>query len=157
VIAIIAILASLLLPALARAKETARGVKCIGNLRQIGLGSALYADDFEYFPAGVLPGITQWDLTLTPYVGGNRELTVADIEGRGAVFACPSAKGASAHRQLNYSANPNVCKDARFGPLVRSSGVPRPTETILAADGIQYRTDGDSHAIFWGLKNSLGQ
>ena len=47
VIAIIAILAGLLLPALAKGKEKARGTACMNNLRQIALGSTLYADDSD--------------------------------------------------------------------------------------------------------------
>jgi prepilin-type N-terminal cleavage/methylation domain-containing protein len=45
VIAIIAILASLLLPALARAKLEAKDVNCVNNLRQLGLGIRLWASD----------------------------------------------------------------------------------------------------------------
>lgn len=51
VIAIIAILAALLLPALNKAREKARSIHCVGKLRQIGQAANLYAGDY----AGVLP------------------------------------------------------------------------------------------------------
>jgi prepilin-type N-terminal cleavage/methylation domain-containing protein len=56
VIAIIAILASLLLPALARAKEQAMLTKCVNNNHQIGLGWLMYADDNN----GVYPYTVGW-------------------------------------------------------------------------------------------------
>jgi prepilin-type N-terminal cleavage/methylation domain-containing protein/prepilin-type processing-associated H-X9-DG protein len=73
VIAIIAILASLLLPALARAKESSRTASCINNLRQIGIASMTYTLD----QSGRLPTFRTWlytkpgDLTsgrLFPYL-----------------------------------------------------------------------------------------
>jgi len=52
VIAIIAILASLLLPALAKAKNTAQAAKCRNNLRQMSLGTALYVSEYHAYPNG---------------------------------------------------------------------------------------------------------
>ncbi len=72
VIAIIAIIASMLLPALARAKEKGRQALCIGNLRQVGIGTTMYADDhdgaFHYYVdrdgVPTVPNHGQW--TLSP-------------------------------------------------------------------------------------------
>ena len=49
VIAIIAILAALLLPALNNARKRARGVLCTGNLKQVGLTSAMYQQNYDDF------------------------------------------------------------------------------------------------------------
>lgn len=56
VMAIIAMLAGLLFPALVRAREQARRAACSGNMRQIGIGIGIYADDF----AGCYPPANHW-------------------------------------------------------------------------------------------------
>lgn len=55
VIAVIAILAALILPSLSHAKESARTLTCINNIRQLGVASMVYTGD-----AGRLPSILEW-------------------------------------------------------------------------------------------------
>jgi prepilin-type N-terminal cleavage/methylation domain-containing protein len=71
VIAIIAILASLLLPALAKAKESAKRIQCVNGLRQLGMSVMMYADENDgFYPErGVSATSTSnyWPLLLQPY------------------------------------------------------------------------------------------
>ena len=62
VIAIVGVLASLLLPALSRAKTAAQSVKCRSNLRQLGLGTAMYVADFGAYHRGLWthPAANPW-------------------------------------------------------------------------------------------------
>ena len=82
VIVIIAILASILLPALQQARNRAHTIKCVSNLKQIGTGFRLYADDNKDYVAGCTVALLSgWDLSswdwpclLDPYVGGSFNL-----------------------------------------------------------------------------------
>lgn len=49
VIAIIAILASMLMPALGKAREKAQAIRCVNNLKQMGVAAGLYASDYTNY------------------------------------------------------------------------------------------------------------
>src|SRR5687767_40795 len=63
VIAIIAILAAILFPVFAQARETARSSACSSNLKQIGTSIRMYSQDYdERFPMGTYPGPRNWEV-----------------------------------------------------------------------------------------------
>ncbi len=87
VIAIIAILAAILFPAFARARENARKTSCMSNMKQMGLGIIQYAQDYdEKYPqgyfykdnAGDTQGYVQWSGSVRPYLKSDQ------------LFVCPS-------------------------------------------------------------------
>ena len=78
VIAIIAILASMLLPALAKAREMAHGASCVNGIRQLGGAFQMFADDNKDVAPNCMTqdvsaynvGQMVWEERLLPYVGG---------------------------------------------------------------------------------------
>jgi prepilin-type N-terminal cleavage/methylation domain-containing protein/prepilin-type processing-associated H-X9-DG protein len=98
VIAIIAILAAILFPVFARARENARRSSCQSNQKQIGLGFAQYTqDNDERFPGGI-EGTGQgagWAGQIYPYVKSQQ------------VYVCPSDDIPQATK-MSYAANRNV-------------------------------------------------
>ncbi|MBI4025256.1 MAG: prepilin-type N-terminal cleavage/methylation domain-containing protein [Verrucomicrobia bacterium] len=81
VIAIIAILAALLSPALKSARDSAKQIACMSNLKQIGTAFLLYANDNDGYAIGFgYPAGKNWSYQTAPYIGTN------------AVVKCPAAQ-----------------------------------------------------------------
>jgi prepilin-type N-terminal cleavage/methylation domain-containing protein len=101
VIAIIAILAGLLLPALAKAKEYARLIQCVGQMKQIGLTYQLYAEDYNSYLPIYQPsqgwdwprwGYMHWGLerAVAPYMNARIPSTDGRATGH-PIWICPSS------------------------------------------------------------------
>lgn len=92
VIAIIAILAAILFPVFAQAREKARAISCLSNEKQMGLAELMYAQDYDNFlPVyGSFPETYQVAAKLVPYIKSNP------------IFKCPDSQfpeGALQHKQ----------------------------------------------------------
>lgn len=145
VIAIIAILAAMLLPALSMAKEKARSISCINNLKQIGIAIVMYADDNNDYlvPAEYnLRNGSQYEegwptiLYNGKYLPAQKAPTYYKIADYGSVFRCPSAL-------------PKVYK---FGPVSRDD-----PEGAMAWPYTSQSTGKEFHLDCWyGINGSTG-
>jgi prepilin-type N-terminal cleavage/methylation domain-containing protein/prepilin-type processing-associated H-X9-DG protein len=79
VIAIIAILAGLLLPALARAKSKAQTIKCLSNLKQLGLSTFMYMQDFNRALTYYGPNSDLWIWTLATNYAAINESRICPV------------------------------------------------------------------------------
>lgn len=142
VIAVIAILAALLLPALSRTREKSRATQCVSNLRQWGLAFRMYADDnTDFLPRrghGVQPLFQidrreDWFNALPPYfalppfqqlvTGSNRPVAHSQ-----SVFICPTASDPGETYFLPYGMNMNLSpwflsRPTKFAEVVQPSHV----------------------------------
>lgn len=148
VIAIIAVLASLLLPALAKAKAKARSTQCLSNLRQWGIALHLYADENEeQIPRrgqGVMPLFNinrpeDWFNALPPLLTfPSYESAVTNGQtpqpGDKTIFVCPSAKSFSGGNFIAYAQNMYLSPWIRPTPH-KLSEIPRPSALAFLADG----------------------
>jgi prepilin-type N-terminal cleavage/methylation domain-containing protein/prepilin-type processing-associated H-X9-DG protein len=131
VIAIIAILAAILFPVFARAREKARQTSCLSNLKQIGLALMMYAQDSdETYPRVAAVRFDQagnwdtevfapWRPPIEPYVK-NRQ-----------VFYCPSKASRAGYTQDDDT---DYCLNGYFACATPMSYFPRPADTICIGE-----------------------
>ncbi len=115
VIAIIAILAAILFPVFAHAREKGRQTSCLSNLRQLGTAMTMYAEDNDglYVPVIARPSRLvknyfqmSWMSLLEPYT-----------KSRG-VYVCPS----SGHTSQDYAQNNDLVQNYGYAPTARCAG-----------------------------------
>ena len=148
VISIVMILASILLPALKKTKETSSRILCASNMKQISLGSAMYADDKSgWLPLGGTTG--EWRNDVYNYVGGREDLSaLTDLQklsyilSRNKLFFCPSLPGSIKsmsgfitgigwnYKYMGYKEFDTIYPS----PRIMVSRIPRPAETIMFGD-----------------------
>ncbi|MFA7230208.1 MAG: prepilin-type N-terminal cleavage/methylation domain-containing protein [Victivallaceae bacterium] len=136
VIAIIAILAAMLLPALSKAREKAKEIKCVGNLKQAGMDFLSYTDMYgSYLPIRYDSGQARtWDaIMFTAGIIPDGDKTVGGYQpGKNYIYACPSMPDKN-NNWLGYGMN-----NPSFNLAYRkTSQLKHPGERMLLSDSIE--------------------
>ncbi|WP_309720791.1 prepilin-type N-terminal cleavage/methylation domain-containing protein [Armatimonas sp.] len=144
VIAIIAILAAILFPVFAQAREKARQTSCLSNLKQYALANLMYVQDYdEAFPMSAYMNMTSGPCVATFY------WAVAPYVKNNQITQCPSEKDAMNVQLLtgapcpntppvnSYVVNPALYANGFFPGVSTLSlaAVNRPAETVMHYDG----------------------
>jgi prepilin-type N-terminal cleavage/methylation domain-containing protein/prepilin-type processing-associated H-X9-DG protein len=139
VIAIISILAAILFPVFARARENARRASCMSNLKQIGLGILQYTQDYdERYPPNytntATPPVIYYYMALDPYIKSTQ------------IWACPSQSDAGGipagggfvyADRINYFYNTNIAgggPSSTIGTPLSLAAISSPSEVFLLWD-----------------------
>ena len=159
VIAIIAILAAILFPVFARARENARRSSCQSNLKQIGLGFMQYTQDYDEYPMLKSNGPSNWAGLIQPYIKSTQ------------IFVCPSAKDGDGYNgrntdgalfPANYALNVFYESSATLGwfantnkPWTSLAGIEDPTQSVFSGDSQGTHSAGQSYSNGSGSNASL--
>jgi len=170
VIAIIAILAAILFPVFAKAREKARQISCLSNMKQMGLAEAMYSQDYDecFVPnaAGdsAAGGVLTWMTLLQPYMKNLQMIECPSDEGDAtAVSSWVSPQEMSFYNgvwHVSYSANwiynwPSVAgwaDWAHYGPhyaIVKVAQSEAPAETVSFVEGQAYEFWSTNHLEQW--------
>jgi prepilin-type N-terminal cleavage/methylation domain-containing protein/prepilin-type processing-associated H-X9-DG protein len=176
VIAIIAILAALLFPVFANAREKGRQASCSSNLKQISHAFLMYQDNWdESFPAYHRMAVKSnngcafschWSPQLQPYLTSMRKNSKGQDEFvSGSVFVCPSSNNSAAgsyslnlylgYRLLNRSGGGNMPRPNLINSEpVAVADVPNPVNTVLVFD-TPVPDDEKNTPDWWGSRWTL--
>ena len=140
VIAIIGILASMLLPALSMARNTAKAISCTNNLKQIGSAFLMYANDYDgYVPnTGNWPGVDSAPAGIKPYLYPKMDLpTMSSDEVWDTIYYCPFYPQLrdSSWSKIGYAVNSNDFNDWNGTTHDKISDASNPSETMLLLCG----------------------
>jgi len=145
VIAIIAILAAILFPVFAKAREKARTTSCTNNLRQLGMGMLMYSQDYdERLPIGYrgptwCADFASWKQLILPYVK-NTQLFICPSAGE--KYPCPAGS------QLPYTATYGTNAYWSESGIYALASFTQPSRTFLIGEN----GDGD-----WVVEPPQGQ